>query len=103
MIKMPEQPKEWSKKRGATLAEDFDILLGDLCFIWGLCGGLTGWELTHEGTIVTAEAFAEAVVALDEELEPAAAAGWLPQISAVFVERYGPSVSAKDFSPKPLS
>ncbi|MHB1204076.1 MAG: hypothetical protein ACYCZX_00800 [Rhodospirillaceae bacterium] len=99
MIKMPEQQKEWSKKRAESLAEDLDILLGDLCVIWGLCGGLTGWELTHEGKTITAEAFAHAVVALDEDIDPAAAAGWLPKISAVFVERYGPVVSAKGFRP----
>lgn len=97
MIKMPEQPKEWSKKRAESLAEELDILLGDLCIIWGLCGGLTGWELTHEGKTITAEAFAEAVVALDDGIDATAAAGWLPKISAVFMERYGPSVSERDF------
>jgi hypothetical protein len=97
MIKMPEQEKEWSRKRAESLAEDLDILLGDLCVIWGFCGGLTGWELTHEGQTVTAAAFAQAVVASEEDMDPNAAAGWLPRISAVFVERYGLAVSAKDF------
>ena len=96
MIKMPEQEKEWSKKRGATLAEDFDILLGDLCVIWGFCGGLTGWELTHEGKTVTAEAFAEALIIAEEE-PPAGVDVWLPKIRAVFVERYGPAVSEETF------
>ena len=57
MIKMPEQEKEWSKKRGATLIEDLDILLGDLCIIWGFCNGLTGWELAHNGDAITADHF----------------------------------------------
>lgn len=94
MIKMPEQEKEWSKKRAESLAEDRDILLGDLCVIWGFCGGLTGWELTHEGKTVTAENFAQAVVTSEEDMDPSATAGWLPWISDVFTERYGPSVSA---------
>ncbi len=96
MIKMPEQEKEWNRGRGATLAEDFDILLGDLCVIWGFCGGLTGWELTHEGNAITAQAFAEAVIAAEEE-PPAGADVWLPKIVGVFVERYGPTVSAATF------
>ena len=95
---MPEQQKEWSKKRAATLAEDFDILLGDLCVIWGFCGGLTGWELTHEDQTISAEDFARAVID-SEDMDATLGAGWLPKISGVFVERYGPSVSAKDFKP----
>ena len=96
MIKMPEQEKEWSKRRAKSLAEDLDILLGDLCVIWGFCGGLTGWELTHEGKTITAEAFAQAVIA-SEDIDVTDAAGWLPKISGRFVERYGPAASEKDF------
>jgi hypothetical protein len=55
MIKMPEQEKEWSKKRGESLMEDLDILLGDLCIIWGFCNGLTGWELVNGGGKITAD------------------------------------------------
>ena len=97
MIKMPEQEKEWSKKRGESLMEDLDILLGDLCIIWGFCNGLTGWELTHSGEIVTAETFANAVLAA-EELNPTETAAWLPKIMGVFLDRYGATVSEAAFA-----
>jgi hypothetical protein len=98
MIKMPEQEKEWSKGRGDSLAADLDILLGDLCIIWGFCNGLTGWELTHEGNAVTADHFAQAVISA-EDLKPHDATAWLPKLRDVFVERYGETVSEAGFSP----
>jgi hypothetical protein len=96
VIKFPEQEKEWSKKRAQTLEGDLDILLSDLCVIWGFCNGLTGWELAHEGKTITADDFARAVVAL-EEMKPHEIAAWLPKISAAFVERYGARVSKAEF------
>ena len=96
MIKFPELDKEWNKKRVETLAEDLDILLSDLCTIWGFCNGLTGWELAHDGKMITAESFAHAVVTA-EELKPHEAGAWLPKISAAFVERYGAAVSKAEF------
>ena len=96
MIKFPEQEKEWNKKRAETLEEDLDILLSDLCTIWGFCNGLTGWELAHDGKMITAENFARAVVTA-EELKPHEAGAWLPKIGAVFVERYGAAVSKAEF------
>jgi len=96
MIKFPEQPKEWNRKRADLLEEDLDILLADLCVIWGFCGGLTGWELAHEGGTITAESFTRAVVEA-EELKPHETVAWLPKISAAFVERYGAQVSKAAF------
>ena len=96
MIKMPEQEKEWNRRRADTLAADLDLLLSDLCVIWGFCGGLTGWELTHEGKAVTADDFAAAVIAADELDEPTAAT-WTPRIRTAFIERYGRVVSDRDF------
>jgi hypothetical protein len=102
MVKMPEPPKEWSKKRAPTLMEDIDILLGDLCVIWGFCNGLTGWELTQGGDTITADDFARAVLAAEQEnpsegIDLAAASAWYPKIKDVFEERYGPSVSPRTF------
>src|SRR3954465_7993423 len=96
MIKFPEQEKEWNKRRAEILEEDLDILLSDLCVIWGLCGGLTGWELAHDGNTITAESFAEAVISA-EELKPHEAAAWTPKIKGVFSERYGAQVSKAEF------
>ena len=96
MIKFSELEKEWNKTRAETLEEDLDILLSDLCTIWGFCNGLTGWELAHDGKMITAENFARAVVTAEEfrshEAEP-----WLPKIEAVFAERYGAAVSKAEF------
>jgi hypothetical protein len=96
MIKMPEQPKEWSKKRGENLMEDLDIVLGDLCVIWGFCNGLTGWELTRDDAVITAASFANAVLTA-EGLNAQEAAAWFPKIQSIFVERYGDSISEKTF------
>jgi len=98
MIKMPEQPKEWSQKRGYSLIEDFDILLGDMCVIWGFCNGLTGWELAHAGGTITAESFTHAVLDA-EDLPSHEAEAWHPKIMEKFVERYGAQVSAEGFTP----
>jgi hypothetical protein len=96
VIKFPEQEKEWNRKRAATLAEDLDILLSDLCVIWGFVGGLTGWELAHEGKTITADSFAHAVTAA-EEMKPHEATAWLPKIRDVFADRYGAQVSKATF------
>ena len=98
---MPEQEKEWSKKRGATLMEDLDVLLGDLCVIWGFCNGLTGWELLSSGMAVTAEHFADAVLEA-EGLQPHEKLAWSPKIKDVFTTRYGEAVSDASFKPTPL-
>ena len=96
MIKMPEQEKEWSKRRGESLMEDLDILLGDLCIIWGFCNGLTGWELTHDGKDITAEGFAKAVF-FAEGMNLDSETLWLPKIMAVFFDRYGKTTSEVAF------
>jgi hypothetical protein len=96
MIKFPEQEKEWNKQRGETLEDDLDILLSDLCVIWGFVGGLTGWELAHDGGTITADSFAQALLAA-QEMTAHEAASWLPKIKAVFTERYGTAVSKVTF------
>jgi hypothetical protein len=97
VIKFPEQEKERNRERAPTLEADLDILLSDLCVIWGFLGGLTGWELAHDGKTITADSFARAVVSV-EELKPHEVTAWLPKISAAFVERYGAEVSKATFA-----
>jgi hypothetical protein len=104
MVKMPEQPRDWNKQRGESLMEDLDVLLGDLCVIWGLCNGLTGWELRRDGNTITADDFARAVLAAEQEnpsegITSAAASAWYPKIRGAFVTRYGETVSEKTFRP----
>ena len=96
MIKFPDQEREWNKKRAESLEEDLDVLLADLCIIWGFCNGLTGWELAHDGKTITADGFARAVVSA-EELKPHEAETWLPKIRDVFFQRYGADVSKAAF------
>ncbi len=93
---MPETVKEWTKRRGQSLADDLDILLGDLCVIWGFCNGLTGWELTHQGGTITPESFARAVVSA-EGLDTASSDAWLPKLRGVFADRYGDAASETNF------
>lgn len=98
MVKFPGQEKEWNKERRENLAEDLDILLADLCAIWGFCSGLTGWELTRDGTVITADRFAQAVVEAEgmtpsEGINSDEMDAWLPKIRAAFAARYGEAVT----------
>jgi len=52
----------FGRRRGETLAEDFDILLGELCRIHGFCNQLSGADLLANGEPLTAERFAIAVL-----------------------------------------
>jgi len=76
--------------------EDLDVLLGDLCIIWGFCNGLTGWELMQKGQTTTCENFARAVLTA-EGLPSHENESWFPKIKSVFTDRYGATVSESTF------
>ena len=46
--RLPFRQTRWSGKRGRTLADDLDILLGDLCTRWGFCNDLSGEQLVRD-------------------------------------------------------
>ena len=94
-----EELKGFSKKRGATLAEDLDILLGDLCVRWGFCNHLSGAELTKAQPL-TADAFARAVLAAEGDPEPELELAWSRKFRRLFVERYGEAITPTDYVPK---
>jgi hypothetical protein len=94
---MPRQ--KWSVARKPDLAADLDILLGDLCVIWGFCNQLSGDELVRKHQLITGDIFAQAVLeaeGMDAETELT----WRRKIKQVFTARYGQSVSARDFTPR---
>ena len=85
-----------SDRRGETLAEDLQIFPGDLCRGGGFCSALADDILRGRETL-TAEAFATAVLAAEGWPDPEREYEWKPQFVKLFIERYGPEISAADF------
>lgn len=76
------------------LAEDLDILLGELCSEWDFCAGVKGAELVKDGKMLTSKRFTEIVIAA-EGMELTAKTNWTRRIKRRFVQRYGHEVSHK--------
>jgi hypothetical protein len=57
--------KPWSKKRRESLADDLDLVIGDLCVQWGFCNQLDAAELVREHSTLTGDIFAAAVLAAE--------------------------------------
>ena len=94
-----EELKGFSKKRGATLAEDLDILLGDLCVHWGFCNSLSGLELINRQRPLTPEAFASAVLVAEGFAKPELELEWSRKVRQLFIDRYGETISLSDYAP----
>jgi hypothetical protein len=96
---MHANPEWMSTHQGATLEEDLDILLKDLCVGWGWCNyTVFGETLLRGGGSVTDEAFALAV--LDEGVDPEARGDRVRAIARFFQHRYGrAAVSEGDYVP----
>jgi hypothetical protein len=90
--------KRWSEKRRDDLAGDLDILLGDLCTLWGFCNRLSGASLVRDHQSLTAELFATAVLRA-EGWSADHHGDWHGRIMRAFVDRYGRVVSQTDFVP----
>ena len=45
-----------------SLAEDLDILLGELCADWDFCAGVTGADLVKDGKPLTSKRFTDTVI-----------------------------------------
>lgn len=93
---------KWSKKRKPDLADDLDLLLGDLCVGWGFCNRLSPHDLISPGKSLTAVEFARAVL-LAEGMNPDYQVRWLRAIRDTFVTRYGTSVSPESYAPWELT
>jgi hypothetical protein len=92
--------RRWSEKRRDDLAGDLEILLGDLCVIWGFCNRLSGASLVQDHPRLTGDLFATAVLRA-EGWTSDHHGDWHGRIKRVFCDRYGQSVSQSGFVPLP--
>ena len=81
----------WTK---ADLAEDLELLLGDLCVKWGFCNRLSGEDLVRDHQPLTGEDFARSILTA-EGMNPEYEIAWLRQIKQRFTDRYGDTVSTR--------
>ena len=91
-------PPEWvsSKQQGETLADDLQLLLGDLCRQWGFCSALAHDMLAESGAL-TPDSFARAVLIAEGWPEDDLPWDWRETMTKVFDARYGPSISTTDY------
>ena len=94
-----QELSRFDRRRGETLAEDLDVLLGDLCRLWGFCNQLSGAELLGCGQILTAERFAHAVLIAEGFPQPEDELTWTERFRHIFTLRYGPSIAPADYRP----
>jgi hypothetical protein len=89
----------FDRRRGETLADDLDLLLGDLCRLYGFCNHLSGAELLRRGQILTAERFAHDVLVAEGFDEPQYEVSWTGEFRRIFTLRYGARISQADYRP----
>lgn len=75
-----------------NLADDLDILLGELCTQWDFCAGLKGADLIKGDKMLTSKVFTETVI-LAEGMKLEDEKNWIRRIKRRFVQRYGHEVS----------
>ena len=92
-----EQLEQLSKKRGATLAEDLDIFLGDLCRLYGFCNHLSGDDLVGRGPTLSAADFAAAVLVAEGFPDPGHELTWQTRFQKLFTLLYGTTISALEY------
>lgn len=80
-----------------SLAEDLDILLGELCADWDFCAGVTGADLVKDGKPLTSKRFTDTVI-LAEGMSLKSEANWIRRIKRRFVQRYGHEVSPRTWT-----
>ena len=71
-----------------NLADDLDILLGELCAEWDFCAGVKGADLIKNGKMLTSKVFTETVI-LAEGMTLKDEKNWIRRIKRRFVQRYG--------------
>lgn len=75
-----------------NLADDLDILLGELCVEWDFCAGVKGADLAKDGKMLTSKVFTETVIKAEGD-SLTGAKNWTRRIKRRFVQRYGHEVS----------
>lgn len=91
--------KQWglSDRRGETLVADLHILLADICKATGFCSALAD-DIVRGRDPLTAEAFAMEMLAQEGWPDPENSYEWRPQFVKLFIDRYGPAISAADYA-----
>ena len=84
------------QQRAATLDEDLDMLLDELCAKWNYRNDLTGAQLIAKKPTVTAIDFARAVLVADG-LKPENEPNLVRQIKRKFIQRYGQQVTRETY------
>ena len=84
------------QKRAATLDEDLDMFLDELCAKWHYRNDLAGEELIAKKSPVTAIDFTRAVL-VAEGLKPENEPNLVRQIKRKFIQRYGLQVTRETY------
>lgn len=84
------------QQRAATLDEDLDMFLDELCAKWNYRNELTGEELIAKKSPVTAIDFTRAVLVADG-LKPDDEPNLVRQIKRKFIQRYGLQVTRETY------
>jgi hypothetical protein len=84
------------QQRAATLDEDIDMFLEELCAKWNYRNDLTGADLIAKKSPVTAIDFTRAVLVADG-LKPENEPNLVRQIKRKFIQRYGLQVTRETY------
>ncbi|MEP5937444.1 MAG: hypothetical protein ABJ239_03865 [Erythrobacter sp.] len=92
-------PSNWvsSNRQGETLADDLQLLLGDLCKAWGFCSILVD-DLLDDGETITADDFARRLLIAEGFPSDDLPINWRQKMAKVFEARYGKSTSRVQFN-----
>jgi hypothetical protein len=92
-------PPHWasSRRHGKTLADDLQLLLGDLCRELGFCNSLADDVLKAGGDAITADGFAKSVLLAEGWPEAELPWEWREMMTKVFEHRYGSAISPAEY------
>ena len=85
-------------ERDTDLIRDLDLLLDALCDEWDFCAGVRGADLVQGIKPLTSKKFTDAVLDAESEL-PGNRASWERRVKRRFVQRYGHSVTRREYRP----
>ena len=83
-------------QRAPKLADDVNLLLDALCEEWDFCAGVRAEDLIQGIKPLTSKKFTDAVLDAEAELS-GPRAGWERRIKRRFVQRYGHSITVREY------
>lgn len=83
-------------ERNTDLIKDLDLLLDALCAEWDFCAGVRGADLVQGAKPLTSKRFTDAVLDAESEI-PGNRASWERRVKRRFVQRYGHSVTRREY------